>query len=179
MPKARLASPVIPSIPRVSISCGVRQVSGPLEQRSEQEVFYSCPSTSAEAFFEAVSSQLAGLETSAYADTPGTQLEQALEIAQAVQANIPAIIAFASHQTDTPSLCFGIAAAGPTDQCMLNLSDVCLRIIWSGLKPYSDIRLCALATLTFASVHAHSWQLLGHICSTHPMLLSQPLHVPV
>ncbi|KAA6422712.1 MAG: hypothetical protein FRX49_07247 [Trebouxia sp. A1-2] len=60
-------------------------VSAPVEQRSEQEIFYSCPSTSAEAFFEAVSNQLAGLETSAYADTSSTQLEQALELAQAVQ----------------------------------------------------------------------------------------------
>jgi len=56
-----------------------------VEQRSEQEIFYSCPSASAEAFFEAVSNQLAGLETSAYADTASTQLEQALELAQAVQ----------------------------------------------------------------------------------------------
>jgi len=61
------------------------QVSAPVEQRSEQEIFYSCPSTSAELFFEAVSNQLAGLETSAYADTASTQLEQALELAQAVQ----------------------------------------------------------------------------------------------
>ncbi|DBB00160.1 hypothetical protein WJX77_011844 [Trebouxia sp. C0004] len=60
-------------------------VSAPVEQRSEQEIFYSCPSTSAEAFFGAVSVQLAGLETSAYADTASTQLEQALEVAQAVQ----------------------------------------------------------------------------------------------
>ncbi|KAL0051061.1 hypothetical protein WJX82_001259 [Trebouxia sp. C0006] len=60
-------------------------VSAPVEQRSEQEIFYSCPSASAEAFFEAVSNQLAGLETSAYADTASTQLEQALELAQAVQ----------------------------------------------------------------------------------------------
>ncbi len=63
------------------------QMSGPLEQRSEQEVFYSCPSTSAEAFFEAVSSQMAGLETSTYAATPSTQLKQAIEVAQAVQAS--------------------------------------------------------------------------------------------
>lgn len=68
------------------------QVSQPVEQRSEQEVFYSCPSTSAEAFFEAVTSQLAGLEDSTYAATPSTQLEQAVEIAQAVQASLVPII---------------------------------------------------------------------------------------
>lgn len=65
-----------------------------MEQRSEQEVFYSCPSTSAEAFFEAVTSQLAGLEDSTYAATPSTQLEQAVEIAQAVQASLVPMIQY-------------------------------------------------------------------------------------
>jgi hypothetical protein len=73
----------LPAVCIVAFSC--LQVSAPVEQRSEQEIFYSCPSASAEAFFEAVSNQLAGLETSAYADTASTQLEQALELAQAVQ----------------------------------------------------------------------------------------------
>ena len=65
------------------------QPSGPLEQRTEQEVFYSCPSLSAEAFFEAVSRQLAGLEGegSPYVGKLESQLEQTIEVAQAVQAS--------------------------------------------------------------------------------------------
>lgn len=68
----------------------VCQTSGPLEQRTEQEIFYSCPSLSAEAFFEAVSRQLAGLEeeSSPYAGKLESQLEQTVEVAQAVQASL-------------------------------------------------------------------------------------------
>ncbi|KAL3155320.1 hypothetical protein ABBQ38_010884 [Trebouxia sp. C0009 RCD-2024] len=62
------------------------QASGPLEQRKEQEMFYSCPSVSAEAFFRAVSSQLASLEGSSYASSPESQLKQTHEVAQAVQS---------------------------------------------------------------------------------------------
>ena len=51
-------------------------------------MFYSCPSASAEAFFEAVSSQLAGLDSSAYAGSLSSQLEQTIEVAQAVQASL-------------------------------------------------------------------------------------------
>lgn len=66
------------------------QVSGPLEQRPEQEVFYSCPSLSAEAFFEAVSNQLARPEGegSPYFGNLESQLEQTIEVAQAVQASL-------------------------------------------------------------------------------------------
>ena len=69
--------------------CCAQQANGSLEQRSEQEMFYSCPSTSAEAFFEAVSNQLAGLEGSSSAASLHSQLEQAVEVAQAVQASPP------------------------------------------------------------------------------------------
>lgn len=64
------------------------QASGALEQRTEQEMFYSCPSLSAEAFFEAVSKQLAYLEGegSPYVGNLESQLEQTIEVAQAVQA---------------------------------------------------------------------------------------------
>lgn len=66
------------------------QASGDFEQRPEQEVFSSCPSLSAEAFFEAVSSQLATLEAegSPYAGNLVRQLEQTVEVAQAVQASL-------------------------------------------------------------------------------------------
>ena len=66
------------------------QASGPLEQRTEQEMFYSCPSLSAEAFFEAVSNQLEGLEGegSPYVGNLESQLEQTIEVAQAVQASL-------------------------------------------------------------------------------------------
>lgn len=67
---------------------GACQASGPLEQRKEQEMFYSCPSVSAEAFFRAVSSQLASLEGSSYASSPESQLKQTHEVAQAVQASL-------------------------------------------------------------------------------------------
>lgn len=52
-------------------------------------MFYSCPSVSAEAFFEAVSNQLAGLEAegSPYAGSLESQLDQTIEVAQAVQAS--------------------------------------------------------------------------------------------
>lgn len=66
------------------------QASGAFEQRPEQEVFYSCPSLAAEAFFEAVSNQLAILEGegSPYAGDLVRQLEQTVEVAQAVQASL-------------------------------------------------------------------------------------------
>lgn len=74
----------------VSYSCSAWQASGPLEQRPEQEMFYSCPSVSAEAFFKAVSNQLASLEGqgSPHASSLERQLEQTLEVAQAVQASL-------------------------------------------------------------------------------------------
>ncbi|KAL3138478.1 hypothetical protein ABBQ32_006268 [Trebouxia sp. C0010 RCD-2024] len=64
------------------------QASGPLEQRPQREMFYSCPSVSAEAFFRAVSNQLASLdgEGSPYASSPEIQLKQTHEVAQAVQS---------------------------------------------------------------------------------------------
>ena len=65
----------------------VMQMSGPLERRSEQDMFYSCPSTSAVAFFQAVSSccHTAALEQSTFANNPGQQLREVVEVIQAVK----------------------------------------------------------------------------------------------
>lgn len=65
----------------------VIQMSGPLERRSEQDMFYSCPSTSAVAFFQAVSSccHTAALEQSTFANNPGQQLREVVEVIQAVK----------------------------------------------------------------------------------------------
>ena len=73
----------------------ILQVAGTLEQRSEQEVFYSCPSSSALAFFDAVSSQVAALEESPYASNPSSQLEQVVEVVQAVE--VSALLASGSN----------------------------------------------------------------------------------
>ena len=64
-------------------------MSGPVERRSEQEMFYSCPSTSAVAFFQAVSSscQMEALEQSPYANNPGKQLREVVEVIQAVKVS--------------------------------------------------------------------------------------------
>lgn len=63
------------------------QAVGTLDQRSEQELFYSCPSSSALAFFAAVSAQVAALEDTPYASNPSSQLQQVVEVVQAVEVS--------------------------------------------------------------------------------------------
>lgn len=83
------------------------QASGPLEQRPQREMFYSCPSVSAEAFFRAVSNQLASLdgEGSPYASSPEIQLKQTHEVAQAVQASLCKLFSQASNTLHFWSSC--------------------------------------------------------------------------
>lgn len=65
------------------------QMTSPVERRSEQEMFYSCPATSAVAFFQAVSSccQASQLELSPYASNAGKQLREVVEAIQATQVS--------------------------------------------------------------------------------------------
>lgn len=65
------------------------QMTNPVERRSEQEMFYSCPATSAVAFFQAVSSccQASQLELSPYASNAGKQLREVVEAIQATQVS--------------------------------------------------------------------------------------------
>ena len=64
-----------------------QQASGTPEEWAPQDIFYSCPSTSAEAFFEAVSRQLATLQSNTRSISTGIELEQTLELASAVKAS--------------------------------------------------------------------------------------------
>ena len=63
------------------------QTAGGTDQRAPADVFYSCPSISAEAFFEAASCQLSTLGTETISTDPSVELEQTLEVAQAIQAS--------------------------------------------------------------------------------------------